>query len=392
MKFKIFAWATFIQLTAISPVLQAIGNSSGGGGVGFLCKTPEGQQVYLADTYSLHVAGLFDRYVGVLDFAKAVEIIDQKLPEKIYPHPFIRGQLVTFGFMISHTYNGLHFEEHGLEPKSADDDNITPDQIPAGCKKIPLAWQNLKTGMVNIRNAEPYLKNVDWFYLQLHESLIALRNRPGLDTTPIRSHVQKLASILSNPANFALEVLQEMARPYQDRPIVPKDQQSRFRTLYYLPQELTCTRTWTGNRSSFRTVNFKHPKSFAFKRLSGDGRVGQENVYQISPSYPGKTGVLKTSWPVVATNFYTESYNAFGDADGVGTFSFSGDFKPASDVDFSFRIHKYDSVTNEYIGEYDVNDAHQMHVAELDSSYGLRCWTTEIPIFRHDERSSIYPN
>jgi hypothetical protein len=376
-----------------APMVHASeGGAHGGGGKGFMCNEKGVQKLYLADTYQLRQAGLLDRYEGTPEFSQAIEVIENKYPQKIFHHPFLAGQKVTLGFMLSHVHNGLHFEEFSDQPANHDDDNIPSKDVPAGCKKVQIAWQDLKTNMVQMRTFTlPTLDGPDSLYLNLHETLIALRREPGADTTEIRAKVKAFASILSDPTNFALSVLKEMALTQASRPIVPKAQQTRFKTLYYAPRELSCRPTWTGHRAWYRTVKFTPPSALTFTRKSGDGRVGEENnKYSLLASYPSLFGARKVRTEASEARLYTESYNAFGDADGMGTFDFSLKLMPQKNVEMEVTIAGYDPVTNEYLGSYIVNDTESIRVDEVDSGYGLRCYPSEAPIFRVDERSSVY--
>jgi hypothetical protein len=122
------------------------GNEGGGGGKGFICKENGVEKMYLADTYELQKSGAFDRYVGhdSLSFEDAMEIVDRKFPAKAFPHPYVKGQKVTLGFILSHIHNGLYFEQYSNVPvPEFNDDNIK--KVPAGCRKVQVALQNLKT-------------------------------------------------------------------------------------------------------------------------------------------------------------------------------------------------------------------------------------------------------
>jgi hypothetical protein len=367
------------------------GGANGGGGIGFLCNEEGKAKLYLADTYQLTKSGALNRLQnhGAIEMSDAVKVLDQKIPQKVYPHPFVRGQKVTFGFMLAHTMNGLSFEDHQLKNRT-NDDNIR--QIPRGCKKVQVAYQDLKRNIVQLRDQAPFLNQADWFYLKMHEALISLRNRPGMDTTAIRSQVKNIALILSNPRNFALATLNELAKRGTETKIVPPEQRKKFRTLYTAPRELLCQPTWVGERGRYAKNDFRVPNVIRLVRTAGDGRVGEHNQYTLVAGYSNYMGLYKTSQKTVAqsTTFSTESYNAFGNADGVGTFAINLTLFPDPKTKMDLSIDQYDSVTNEYLGSFEVEDAEGIHVVTLGSGYGIRCYPSERPVFRVDERSSTY--
>ncbi len=388
-----------LALTATVPAFATDGTNSGGGGVGFYCNVNGQMKAYLADTIQAMRTGQLARMkaYGAADFDQAIEVINQRYPQKVFQHPYVRGQKVTLGFMLSHSNNGLKkiYTDKPIPP--TNDDHIPASAVPQNCKKIQLARQDFATKIVMYRSVR--LSPQENFYLDLHEAFISLRNRPGINTTEIRQKVAGLSEILSNPNNFALDVLKELGNRWSNREIVAQDKQTRYRTLYYFPRQLMCETTWIGPRSEFRNVKMNVPTKIYLNRTSGDGRVGEHNKYTITAATP-IAGVLSRNLQLSnsAARFSTESYNAFGDADGVGTFGFSMDeliFRPSMlnqdiKVEMQLGISDYDSATGEYTGSFELNDADSIRVVEEHSGYGLRCWPSETPIFRHDERSEVY--
>ena len=388
-----------LALVVSVPAFATDGTNSGGGGVGFYCNENGTMKAYLADTYAALKSGRLNRMkpYGAVDFDQAIEVINQRFPQKVFQHPYVTGQKVTLGFMLAHSYNGLKriYTENAIP--ATNDDHIPASAIPANCTKIQLARQYFANKIVMYRNIG--LSPQENFYLDLHEAFIALRNRAGANTTEIRQQVEALTPILSNPSNFALEILSELSKRWIDRPIVPQAQQTRFRTLYYFPSQLMCETTWVGPRSDFRKLTMNAPTKIWLSRTQGDGRVGEHNKYTVTASVP-VLGPVSRNLQVknIPFNFYTESYNAFGDADGIGTFSFFNEsiilhpsfLRPNLAVELNLGIRGYDPATNEYIGDYELNDAEQLRVVEENSGFGIRCWPSESPIFRHDERSIIY--
>lgn len=385
-----------------------IGNEGGGGGIGFLCNENGKQKIYLADTYELHKQGLFNQFTGqtLIHFDTAVEIIDRRYPERRFNHPYIPGQKVTLGYMLAWQHNRLYFERYSNHVKVSGDDNISPDQIPPGCEKFQLAHQNLQTGVVAVQRLgyEPwprdvYLTRADWFYLHLHEALIALRNRPGADTTEIRQMVRELAELLSDPKNFSLDVLRELAYRYEGKKAVPFSEQTRQRTLYYAPKELTCTPTWSAPRSDAAGTGFVMPSEFKFIRKEGDGRIGEHNKYEmIWTKYRLGLFPYTETFETKKTFFFSMSYNLFGEPESIGEFNLSMAIQTSQTAEMELSINRYDTVTGEYLATFKLKYPFSWenrppmsnYVVELDTGYGLSCFTNELPEFRRDERSRIY--
>jgi hypothetical protein len=386
-----------LSLTASVSAVATDGTNSGGGGVGFYCNINGKMKAFLADTIKLQRTGQLYR-MKTVDFSQAVEVIDQHYPQKAFQHPYVRGQKVTLGFMLSHSLNGLKFIRTNETIPATNDDHIPASSVPGNCKKIQLARQYFATKTVLMRG-DVELSAEEEFYLNIHEAMIALRNRPGMNTTEIRQKVANLSAILTNPSNFALAVLKEVSDKWADKKIVPQDQQTRYRTLYYAPRQLMCETTWIGPRSEFRKVDMAPPARITLTRTQGDGRVGEHNRYTVTATAP-VIGAISRNLQIkdAPARLYTESYNAFGEADGIGTFALSFEglkfnpsvLRPNLAVEMDLAIDEYDKVTNEYLGSYEMNDPESLRVVEIESGYGLRCWPSEAPIFRHDDRSEVY--
>mgnify|MGYP001572617735 FL=1 len=220
---------TLILSLVLSASFAKGGNEGGGGGKGFICpdqNAQSGEKIYLADTYKLEKSGFFNRIKGhgAMSFKYAAEVINELYPEKLYRHPYLQDQKIAFGTLLSHIRNTIIFQRRGHQ-KLADypDDFISMSAVPKGCKKIQIAFQNLKTGIVYLTDGMDKLSTDNWFYLELHETLLALRDRPGYNTTEIRSQVAVMAKALSDPRSFSEDVLSQLAVPWLDYPMVAKD-------------------------------------------------------------------------------------------------------------------------------------------------------------------------
>ena len=169
MKTMVLTGVVLFGLGMIKPSFA--GNSSGGGGVGFSC----GSKVFLADTYKVIPS-------------KESEIIslfhEKKLLKKAFEH--IRNKDEVVGAALIESYKKLQFVPMDSVPL-AGDDNI--NDIPKGCEKIAIAYQDIKSGVVSY-NQKFYekLSSLDKTYLKFHEAFIQLYGGIN-DTTIIRSLV-----------------------------------------------------------------------------------------------------------------------------------------------------------------------------------------------------------
>ena len=88
-----------------------------------------------------------------------------------------------------------------------NDDHIDASSLPSGCHKVQLAVQDISTKTVE---QSPLIYQLSWperGFLELHETLISLRDAPGSDTTPIRREVfsacnqDRICGPLTSPAD-----------------------------------------------------------------------------------------------------------------------------------------------------------------------------------------------
>lgn len=377
-------------LVLVAPHANASeGGNGSGGGKGFIC--PDNgtfkEKIYLADTYSLRKSGELDR-VPRVSFSLATQLIDKMFPQKLYPHPHDKSKKISLGTKLAFVRNTLYFQEHSFaNPPDYADDNIDESQVPVGCRKVQVALQDISNGYVRLREDAYKLANGDWLYLELHETLIALRNRPGADTTEIRAQVAKLAKVLSSPEVFSKEILSKLDT---------SDKQDSFKTLrlptlYRMPMQLTCVPTWNLPRGKFQARDIKRPQQIILTRISGDGRVGEDSQYQIDLQHSA-FGLKYRSTKVASTeaSLSTETDNPATALREHGVFDFSAKFKIKKTAEIELSITAYDLITKQFLGQYDVFNPEGMRVVHLNSGNGIACSTLETPVFKHDERSSTY--
>jgi hypothetical protein len=182
------------------------GIKEGGGGVGFLSHEPSGDRVYLADTYDLVKNGALNNNeslnAGIIFLAAGQQFTKAHIPGVNFK------DFLSAGWALMSRASFMHWQKEGHLPLLGDD-HIPPSSVPANCEKVQIAIQDLKTATVHLD--ESYVAKMtkaETGFFMLHETLIALRNDPGADTTPIRDEV---SSVLA-PQEFT-KFVQEIINP-----------------------------------------------------------------------------------------------------------------------------------------------------------------------------------
>lgn len=203
--------------------LKVIGGNSGGGGKGIACRNPDPEtnsplatpyHYYLADTFDLLKSGKIDELSdssaqAIISAAHAA--LDARNPAKIYPHPYLKGQKVSLGWMIDYRHQELFFLK-GSEPEITHDANIDSGSLPEGCKIVQLAYQDIPNKLVHLTLALERMSSFEKGFLNLHEVLVSLRGEPGADTTPIRKDVAALAlDLTSKNSQLREDVIQRLS-------------------------------------------------------------------------------------------------------------------------------------------------------------------------------------
>ncbi len=182
------------------------GIKEGGGGVGFLCHEPGGDRVYLADTYDLVKGGALKNNefldTGIIFLAAGQRFAEAHIPDLNFKD-FLSG-----GWALIFRSSFLHWQKERHLPLLGDD-HIPQDKVPHNCEKVQLAIQDLNARTVHWDDSYvSKMTRAETGFFILHETLIALRNDPGADTTPIRAEV---SSVLE-PREFS-KFVQEIINP-----------------------------------------------------------------------------------------------------------------------------------------------------------------------------------
>lgn len=207
-----------LGVLAVSVAAQA--GKDKGGGVGFECQVP-GQKktrVYLADTYDVFKDIPLNTDAAIIP--AAAQILDEIQPKKIYPNPYDPSEKVSLAWMVQHldsvrpiqsAYGNEDYQQP-LDP--VGDDNIRPEDVPAGCKKVQIAVQWFP---YRIATYDPYLRarmsKIEFEFLKLHEIFISIRNKPGVSTQSVRADVEFMAEALKDPRLTDRKILERLLHP-----------------------------------------------------------------------------------------------------------------------------------------------------------------------------------
>lgn len=392
-----------------------IGGSSDGGGKGIVCVENGRKNVYLADTFELVRKGTFAKIrpadpAAVL--AAATELIEMIRPEKLYPHPFKKKEKVSLAWLLEFKANGLSYSYSAESTfRELNDDNINSADLPFGCKKVQLAIQNIAKGSVILNY--PFTSKLSWMergFLELHETMVALRNLPGADTTPIRREIETIAQLLSdskfelhekilailNPGpvapgqtewtwaqTYIYENCGSRYLPTEPQPgddfktafcrIAAKQAAEQDRenflatalpTLTRFPEAINCQITYEGANH----LGLPRPESFTFTRISGDGRPSSENVFEFESesSAPGQGWRTQRSW------FLTDSHRREAGFKKIGDMSFSATFTDAQGNLATLFIDEYHELTQLFTGSLQTKSAGYKHHDRF-TAFGVTC-------------------
>ncbi|MGE4133079.1 MAG: hypothetical protein AB7F86_15665 [Bdellovibrionales bacterium] len=270
-----------------------IGGHGGSGGDGYLCKKDANDLEYppyhlrLIDTYGdTTLDAIVQNNVGQLmnpfGMRTIARFLNRKMPHAVYPHPFKDNVKIPFGTMILLRHLQIYFYHWDLDENLPDisDDGIRWWQVPRGCKKVQLAIQDLKTSTVRMSFYTQNLPVIDDLFLRLHETLISIRNQPGLNTTPVRRDVERLALIVRDQRDDFVRGLTEdyytsMTIGFTEKvpPLV-------------IPAELRCRLTWRMPPLDSYQPTFALASEFVLTRQSGSGRAEEKNSYRLQTA-PG---------------------------------------------------------------------------------------------------------
>ena len=382
------------------------GGMSDGGGKGLLCSEAEGKtRVYLADTFDL-VHGSNVALIKPIDpkavVEAAAELIDQMLPAKSYDHPFIHGRKVTFGWMVRYKAAGLSSEYAG-QLEDLPDDHINLENYPENCRtKVQLARQDLKSGKIRVDHVK--VGEMTWLergFLDLHETLIALRNEPGADTTPIRADVNAVAELMHDRNSPFYRMILSTVAPADLPPSRPEaswasnyinahcygseyyeselvrafckkaeadhksewnraDKNSALQTLVRAPRSMEC-KIMSAGHQSFPI----EARGFSLTRIKGDGRPKSNNIFALR---------MNKSLPTFSShaNLITHRHDRLSGFRSVGELSFSVSFPAKAGMESQVFLRDFSPATGTFSGHLTI----QPKDGKLDdgfNSWGVVC-------------------
>lgn len=180
------------------------GARDGGGGVGFLCQSGRKTRVYLADTYQLVKKGQLPSNKtmkdGLLFLAAGRRFANSRIVGRDFK------DFLSAGWSLISIESSLTWKpKRGMD--LLGDDHIAESDVPAGCKKIQLAIQDIQSRTVYFDDQLVHqLTSAEVELLRLHETLISVRRLPGEDTTAIREAVNSVVDA-SGYAKFVASIL-----------------------------------------------------------------------------------------------------------------------------------------------------------------------------------------
>ena len=195
---------TCITILSLSTLAIAEGHDTGGGDAIICTERKAGKdfkQPYFADTFALRnsAAATFLNQMSAESGQKfLIALLEELKPEKTYPHPHLKGEKVSHAWMVNYLMRSAMYRWHIEDADEAvfelEDDNIILEQYPENCReKKQLAIQNIDQRIIRYNHRTLYkMKSFDRLAFRYHEALIALRDQPGADTTPLRESVHDL--------------------------------------------------------------------------------------------------------------------------------------------------------------------------------------------------------
>lgn len=355
-----------------------------GGGVSIACVEDGELRVYLADTFAAARRGEFKNWQAdspdMIMFS-AIRYFDHIRPQADLPHPYLPGKFVTFGWLVAHTRAMLSFPEVDMLPRLTDD-HIDESQLPSNCKTVQIAVQNFKTKVVQLRERLlPLISWPDWGFLELHETLLNIRNDPGADTTPIRKAV---SDILDRP-DFAFEkILNEITKEHEKIPKFDSSDASVYFDkncphFFDLGARSTaeCVRAWHKASDSFGAqykaralpipielprrlqcqvgaqesddLQWRPERLIELVRTAGDGKSGGQSLYDIKglnlPEGNGSQAAARLSLSDLP--LLPNGYAALGDFKMTWS-------KKLGELSFGIELSGYSSESGELTGKMQV--------------------------------------
>ena len=368
------------------------GGSSDGGAKGIACEMDGQEKVFLADTFALKENKVFKNlkiHEPTALVQMVAEFIDRKHPEKIFSHPLFPKQNVSAAWIFVHTFAQLSVE-YGKDLPDLPDDHIDPTNLPKNCRKVQIAVQNLTSGIIQEDlGLVGKMGLLDRNFLQIHETFMSLRNRPGIDSTPIRKEVEALAKTMIDPElstkGIILKIIgsdspsvNDPQWSWKDMPLIKHCMMKLFSdmarradvfdndlerdtclnflheldkngkpasapttpTISNFPARLNCKVSHLGE-------NFSGPefsKSFSLIRTFGSGNPGEKDIYQLQSM--GEPSIQ--SWDSSEQNFIIKMKDSMINA--AIPFVFSVEFQMPKSRHTLLFIDQYFSYTDEFVG------------------------------------------
>lgn len=321
------------------------GTEGTGGGDGYKCPTPDSAYPYynlrLVDTWGdMSLDEIVQDNVGQLmdpvGMRTLTRFINRQMPAATFDHPFIAGEKIPFGTFLLLRFNQLYFYHSDLPVRLRDipDDNIWWWQVPRGCKKIQLAIQNFANSTVLMNWHTTNMPVIDKLFLHLHETLMSIRNQPDLNTRPVRLAVERVANMVRlRRADFVrgltLDYYNSLLLPESVRDIV-------------MPRTLRCRTTYKVPRINKYQPESTLPSVFLLTRVSGSGKDGDHNVYQIA-----------TGSGATAQSFHTEMFHQmtiYSEQVANMIHAFETKFELPSGVTYTLGIYDRINEAGVYVG------------------------------------------
>ncbi len=389
-KYKIYALsraAALFAFSLLSLFLSSFPASAGpigsGGGVGIVCVTEGKKEVFLADTFALRNSPALNEIKNAYPeeiMAGAVAYFEKIRPQKEFPHPQFRGRKVSIGWLLAHTWAGFNFNLVRSDLDHLNDDHIDAGKLPLNCHKEQIAVQNFARHQVLAKqDLILEMTYADRGFLELHETLLALRGEPGKDTTPIR---QAIMAILDNPGfdfqNILKQIIEQRNHHFTFAPThasryfsehcpkfwdsepaktpecvqawnlkgeewMAQHKAAALPTLTNIPARLDCQITADENN------DFDwHPfEKFTLLRTAGDGRPNKENNYSILPGPLDGPFARQFALPTKLSVQPHDRQNGFADFGGLRIVFIQEQAK----AEVALFLDNYEPVTGEFSGD-----------------------------------------
>jgi hypothetical protein len=369
---------SILAVLMLTPIARASeGGHGGSGGDGYMCpKAHPGEEAWppynlrLVDTYGHEeldeiVQDNVGQLMNPFGIRTVARFLNRKMPALAYPHPYKPGVKISFGSLVLLKYFQLYFYHSEFRPlPDIGDDNIWWWSVPRGCKKVQLAIQDIKSGVVRMSDYVPNLPVIDDMFLRLHEVLIALRAQPGLDTTPVRRDVDRLASMArNNRADF----VRGLTKDWETSVLIPENTPALV-----MPKTLRCSLTWRMPRIDAYQPKFALPATFLVTRVKGSGKSTDNNQYQVSLGQAAVTG-YETNMLLQATIYSSTKASEIN--------AFETKFEFPRGVTYEAGVYDYVPEIGAYVGSVQASftnkdissKSKQMSSHEMYDGAGLIC-------------------